>query len=131
MSGLLGASSVALRPATLDDVPFMAALHAAIWREVYPAFVPPWLMAGRDETYRQRYWHDSLVIGLRGSEFRATIAEAGAPLSCQAGRRAVGPSRSVLSDRRRHCGNRLFLAGRDGAGAGGGGQASLTGMYPF
>jgi GNAT superfamily N-acetyltransferase len=67
--------SLKLRPATLDDIPFMASLHAAAWREVYSSFISAPLLALRDETYRTDYWRKALIEGRRGPDFSATIAE--------------------------------------------------------
>jgi GNAT superfamily N-acetyltransferase len=65
-----------LRPATLDDIAFMATLHAASWREVYADFMPPHLLAARNESYRAEYWLNALTQGRRGPDFSAVIAEA-------------------------------------------------------
>jgi GNAT superfamily N-acetyltransferase len=71
-----GHSAITLRPAALDDIPFMATLHAASWREVYADFMPPHVVAARDERYRTEYWLNALTQGRRSPDFSAVIAEA-------------------------------------------------------
>ncbi|MBB3035016.1 GNAT family N-acetyltransferase [Alteriqipengyuania lutimaris] len=56
-------TSVSLRDATAQDVPAIAALHTANWRETYADILDPDYLAGPIEADRQTVWRARLTAG--------------------------------------------------------------------
>jgi GNAT superfamily N-acetyltransferase len=52
-----------VRTATLDDVPILAALHAATWRAAYSELLPPGTLDELDAPHLREVWADALEGG--------------------------------------------------------------------
>ena len=66
MTGL--AAGFVLRAATLDDIPDLARVHIAAWRETYSHLLPPDFLASLSADTRARMWL-SILTGCEGPAF--------------------------------------------------------------
>ncbi|MFC2046333.1 GNAT family N-acetyltransferase [Chloroflexota bacterium] len=51
-----------IRPANQDDVPAIASIHSASWRDAYSGFLPADYLAGQVELDLQAYWAQQEIL---------------------------------------------------------------------
>jgi ribosomal protein S18 acetylase RimI-like enzyme len=51
-----------IRPANLDDVPAIASIHSASWRDAYSGFLPADYLAGQVQLDLQAYWEQQEIL---------------------------------------------------------------------
>jgi ribosomal protein S18 acetylase RimI-like enzyme len=86
-----------IRPARLEDVPEIAAVHVRSWQAAYRGLLPQGYLEGLDPSQRIGQWERSLSAADR-SDGRTLVADAGGRLS---GFVSYGPARDDDADSRR------------------------------